>query len=62
MLVERRILIMNWAIVFLVIALTAAVLGFTGAAAATPGVPRVIFLLFAGLFALSRLTGFGKRA
>ena len=53
---------MNWAIVFLIIAMTAAVFGFTGAAGAAAGIAKIIFLLFAGFFALSLLTGFGKRA
>jgi len=53
---------LNWTIMFLVVALAAALFGFTGIAVAAAGIAKIIFFLFLVLFLLSLLTGFGRRA
>jgi uncharacterized membrane protein YtjA (UPF0391 family) len=45
-----------WTVMFLIIALVAAVLGFTGVAIAAAGIARIIFFLFLVLF-LASLVG-----
>lgn len=42
-----------WSLVFLVVALVAAVFGFSGIAAASAGIARVLFGLFLILFVVS---------
>lgn len=50
-----------WAIVFFVIALVAALFGFTGIAVAAAGIARILFYIFIVLFVLSLIFGLGKR-
>jgi uncharacterized membrane protein YtjA (UPF0391 family) len=44
---------LRWALAFLVIALIAAVLGFTSVALAAAGIAKILFFLFAVLFVLA---------
>lgn len=53
-------LMLRWTIIFLVIALIAALFGFGGIAAGAASIAKVIFFIFLILFVLSLL--FGKRA
>lgn len=46
---------LRWAVVFLVIALVAAVLGFGGLAGAAVGIAKILFFIFIVLFAVSLL-------
>ncbi|RVT92030.1 DUF1328 domain-containing protein [Rhodovarius crocodyli] len=48
-----------WALVFLVVALVAGVLGFGGIASTAGGIARVLFFVFLVLFAVALLTGRG---
>ena len=48
---------LNWAITFLVIALIAAVLGFTGIAGTAVGFAKILFLIFLVLFIISFIMG-----
>ena len=48
---------LRWALIFLVVALIAAALGFTDVAAASAGIAKVIFFIFVVLFALAVLGG-----
>jgi uncharacterized membrane protein YtjA (UPF0391 family) len=41
---------LGWAVVFLIIALVAAVLGFGGIAAASAGIAKLLFVIFLVLF------------
>jgi len=59
---DERNAMLNWTIMFLVVALAAALFGFTGIAVAAAGIAKIIFFLFLVLFLLSLLTGFGRRA
>jgi uncharacterized membrane protein YtjA (UPF0391 family) len=48
---------LNWALTFLLIALIAAVFGFTGIAANATWIAKVLFVVFLVLFLVSALTG-----
>jgi uncharacterized membrane protein YtjA (UPF0391 family) len=52
---------LRWALVFFVVALVAAVLGFTGIALAAAGVGKVLFYVFVILFVLSLLGHAARR-
>ena len=53
-----------WALVFLVIALLAAVFGFTGDYVAAAGIAKILFFIFLVLFVVSLVAGGlrGRRA
>ena len=48
-------IMLRWAVVFLVIALVAAVLGFGGLAGTAVGIAKILFFIFIVLFAVSLL-------
>jgi uncharacterized membrane protein YtjA (UPF0391 family) len=52
---------LNWALVFLVIALIAAALGFGGIAATASSIAQVLFYIFLVLFLVSLVTGLVRR-
>lgn len=54
-----RLDMLRWAIIFLVIALVAALFGFGGIAGAATSIARILFFVFLVLFILSLL--FGRR-
>lgn len=47
---SKEILMLRWALVFLVVALIAAVLGFTNIAGGTMDIARILFYIFIVLF------------
>lgn len=49
---------LHWSLVFLVVALIAALFGFSGIAAASAGIARVLFGIFLILFLISFLSQF----
>lgn len=51
---------LNWALLFMFVALTAAVFGFTGVAVAAAGIAKVVFFLFLIFFLLSLVTSVGR--
>lgn len=51
-----------WAVVFFIIALLAAVFGFTGIAVASAGIAKLLFLIFLVLFVISLVVHLGRRA
>jgi uncharacterized membrane protein YtjA (UPF0391 family) len=53
---------LNWALTFLVVALLAAVFGFTGIAVAAAGVAKILFYPFLVLFVVSLIAGLARRA
>jgi uncharacterized membrane protein YtjA (UPF0391 family) len=53
---------LRWALGFFVIALVAAMLGFTGIAVASAGVAKIIFFIFLILFVVSLLGHLFRRA
>ena len=52
---------LSWAITFLVIALVAAVLGFTTIAGAFAGIAKILFFVFVVLFVVSLVAGGMRR-
>ena len=52
---------LNWALMFFVVALLAAIFGFTGIALAAAGVAKILFYLFLVLFLVSLIGGLVKR-
>jgi len=52
---------LRWALIFFIVALLAAVLGFTGIAVAAAGVAKVLFFLFIVLFLITLLGHVARR-
>ncbi|HTP83487.1 MAG TPA: DUF1328 domain-containing protein [Alphaproteobacteria bacterium] len=52
---------LNWALVFLVIALVAAAFGFGGIAAAATNIAQTLFFIFLVLFLVSLVMGLVRR-
>jgi uncharacterized membrane protein YtjA (UPF0391 family) len=50
---------LSWALIFLVVALIAALLGFGGIASASAGIAKVLFVIFLVLFLVSLFFGYG---
>jgi uncharacterized membrane protein YtjA (UPF0391 family) len=50
---QKEIIMLGWALTFLVIALIAAVLGFGGIAGASAGIAQILFFVFLALFVIS---------
>jgi uncharacterized membrane protein YtjA (UPF0391 family) len=54
--------LLNWALVFFVVALVAGILGFGGIAGAAVGIAKIFFFVFLVLFLLSLVVNFARRA
>jgi uncharacterized membrane protein YtjA (UPF0391 family) len=54
---QRSHSMLHWAVVFLVVALLAAVFGFGGIAGTAAGIAKVLFFVFLVLFVVSLLMG-----
>jgi uncharacterized membrane protein YtjA (UPF0391 family) len=52
---------LRWAIIFLVVAIVAAILGFGGIAGAATDIARILALIFIVLFAVSLVLGRTRR-
>jgi len=52
---------LNWALTFFLVALLAAVLGFTGVAVAAAGIAKIFFFLFLVLFIVSLIAHVARR-
>jgi uncharacterized membrane protein YtjA (UPF0391 family) len=50
-----------WAVVFLIIAIIAGVLGFGGIAATAAGIAKVLFFIFIVIFAIALIMGLARR-
>ena len=50
-----------WAVVFLIIALVAALFGFGGIAATSVGIARFLFFLFVVIFVVTLIVGLARR-
>ena len=46
---------LGWAVTFFIVALIAAVFGFTGIAAATAGIAQILFFVFLALFIVTMI-------
>jgi uncharacterized membrane protein YtjA (UPF0391 family) len=58
---EEVCFMLRWALIFFIVALIAAVLGFTGIALAAAGVAQTLFYIFVVLFVLSLLGHVARR-
>jgi uncharacterized membrane protein YtjA (UPF0391 family) len=52
---------LNWALMFFIVALLAALFGFTGIALAAAGIAKILFYLFLVLFLVSLIAGLARR-
>jgi len=52
---------LRWSVIFLVVALVAALFGFGGIAAAATDIARVLFIIFLVLFVISLVMGMMRR-
>ncbi len=52
---------LGWALAFFVVAVIAAVFGFTGLAVGLAAIAKILFFLFLVLFVISLLTGLFRR-
>lgn len=52
---------LNYALVFLVVALLAAVFGFTGIALAAAGIAKILFFIFLLFFVVTLIMHMGRR-
>jgi uncharacterized membrane protein YtjA (UPF0391 family) len=50
---NRRLLMLSWSLAFLVVAILAGILGFSGIARTATGIAKLLFYLFLILFLLS---------
>lgn len=48
---------LRWSLIFFIVAIVAAIFGFTGIAQGAASVAQVLFFIFAGLFILMLLAG-----
>jgi len=58
----RLIDMVAYAALFLIVALAAAVLGFSGLAAGAAGLAKILFWLFLAIFVISLIVGWGRRS
>jgi len=52
---------LGWALIFLIVALVAAIFGFGHVYAAAAGIAQILFFIFLVLFLISLVTGFARR-
>jgi uncharacterized membrane protein YtjA (UPF0391 family) len=50
---RKDVIMLNWAFIFLVVAIAAAVFGFGGIASASAGIAQILFFVFLTLFAVT---------
>jgi len=53
---------LNWALAFLLIAILAAIFGFTGIAVASAGIAKILFFVFLVVFLVTLIMGVARRA
>lgn len=59
---DRELMMLYYAVVFLIIALVAGALGFGGIAGASVGIAKIIFFVFLALLVISLIAGLLRRA
>lgn len=52
---------LNWALIFFIVAIVAAIFGFSGVAVAAAGFAKILFFLFLILFVISLVAGLLRR-
>jgi uncharacterized membrane protein YtjA (UPF0391 family) len=58
---EKEVMMLRWALGFFIVALLAAVLGFSGIAVAAAGIAKVLFFIFLVLFLVSLVSHLLRR-
>jgi uncharacterized membrane protein YtjA (UPF0391 family) len=58
---NKEIRMLNWALTFFLVALLAAIFGFTGVALAAAGVAKILFFLFLVLFLVSLIAHVSRK-
>jgi uncharacterized membrane protein YtjA (UPF0391 family) len=58
---SKETFMLYWAVVFFVVALIAAIFGFTGIAVAAAGIAKLLFFIFLVLFVIALITHVGRR-
>lgn len=53
---------LNWALAFFLIAILAAVFGFSGIAIASAGIAKILFFIFLVVFLVTLVMGVARRA
>jgi uncharacterized membrane protein YtjA (UPF0391 family) len=53
---------LGWALVFLVVAILAAIFGFTGIAVASAGIAKLLFFVFLVIFLVTLIMSVARRA
>jgi uncharacterized membrane protein YtjA (UPF0391 family) len=53
---------LQWALIFLIVALVAAAMGFGGIASASAGMAKILFFIFLVVFLVSLIIGMARRA
>ncbi len=53
---------LNWALAFFVIAIIAAIFGFTGIAIASAGIAKILFYIFLVIFLVTLVMSVARRA
>jgi uncharacterized membrane protein YtjA (UPF0391 family) len=57
----REATMLRWALIFLIVALIAAVFGFGGIATGAAGIAKILFVLFLAVFVISLVMGLVRR-
>jgi uncharacterized membrane protein YtjA (UPF0391 family) len=58
---EAQTVMLYWAMVFLIIAIIAALFGFGIIASTAAGIAKILFLIFLVIFVVTMFTGLGRR-
>jgi uncharacterized membrane protein YtjA (UPF0391 family) len=58
---QKEKIMLYWSLVFLVVAIIAAVFGFAGVATAAAGIAKLLFYIFLVIFVLTLIMGLMKR-
>ena len=59
---KKRYKMLHYALIFFLVAIVAAVLGFGGVSAASAGVAKILFFLFLVIFLVTLVMGVARRA
>lgn len=59
---EGELLMLSYAVIFMIIALAAGLFGFSGLAAGAASIAQILFFVFLLLFVISLIMGWGRRS
>ncbi len=61
LLTNKSYFMLRWTVIFLVVAIVAAIFGFGGIASGAASIAKILFFIFLGLFVISVIAGGFKR-